>query len=286
VPLERIQKILAAAGYGSRRGCEELIAAGRVKVNGQVAILGAKADSARDKITLDGEPVRAEQTIYVAVHKPRGIVSSLEPQGDRRTVRDLVTVPERLYPVGRLDMQSEGLILLTNDGELTNRITHPRYGHEKEYRVLVTGRVDGSVIDTWRRGVVIVDEDGQSERTRPAQVAIESHDKGGGESWLTVVMREGKKHQIRRVAETLGLRVRRIIRVRMGPLHLGRLKPGEWRHLSWEEVRSLKAASGIRRSKAGPAAGRRKPPGSSPAGTKRKPAPSRQRSPREARRRD
>ena len=137
---ERLQKILAAAGHGSRRACEELIAAGRVRVNGAVATLGAKADPARDKITLDGDPVQAEQTVYIVVHKPRGIVSSLEPQGDRRTVRDLVPVPERLYPVGRLDVMSEGLVLLTNDGELTNRLTHPRYGHEKEYRVLVIGQ--------------------------------------------------------------------------------------------------------------------------------------------------
>jgi pseudouridine synthase len=249
MPAERLQKILAAAGLGSRRACEEFIIAGRVRVNGKLAELGSKADPARDKITLDGEPVRAEQAVYIALHKPRGIVSSLEPQGDRRTVRDLIPLTERLYPVGRLDVMSEGLVLLTNDGELTNRLTHPRYGHEKEYRVLVTGQIDGRLVDAWRRGVVIVDEDGETERTRPARVEIESHDKGGGESWLNVVMREGKKHQLRRVAETLGLHVRRIVRVRMGPLKLGRLRPGEWRNLEPGEVRMLKAAAGLRREK-------------------------------------
>ncbi len=160
MPAERLQKILAAAGAGSRRACEELIAAGRVRVNGRVATLGASADPVVDKITLDGEPVRAERHVYVMVYKPRGVVSSLEPQGDRATVRDLVPLPGRLYPVGRLDALSEGLVLLTNDGELTNRLTHPRYGHEKEYRVLIRGRIDEGRLEAWRRGVVIRDEDG------------------------------------------------------------------------------------------------------------------------------
>ena len=240
---ERLQKILAAAGHGSRRDCEELISAGRVRVNGQVASLGDKADPARDKITLDGEPVVAEQPIYVLLNKPRGVVSSLNPQGDRQTVRDLVSAPGRLYPVGRLDTQSEGLILLTNDGNVTNRLTHPRYGHEKEYLVLVQGRPSEGALQAWRRGLILKDEEARPERTGPAQVAPDPTRKAEGAIWLRVIMREGKKHQIRRVAETLGLRVSRIVRVRLGPLRLGNLKPGQWRPLTQAEVRSLLAAT-------------------------------------------
>ena len=130
---ERIQKILAKAGHGSRRSCEGLIQAGRVRVNGQVAKLGQKADSSKDKITLDGKPVATNvEYVYIALHKPRNVLSTVapEPGDNRKTVRDLVDVPDRLYPVGRLDFDSEGLILMTNDGELANRLTHPRYGHE------------------------------------------------------------------------------------------------------------------------------------------------------------
>src|SRR3972149_6688815 len=137
---ERLQKILAHAGYGSRRACEEFINAGRVRVNGQLAELGQKADAAIDKITLDGNPLpKTERLVYIALHKPRFVLSTVEgEEGDnRKTVRDLVDVRERVYPVGRLDLESEGLVLLTNDGELTNQLTHPRFGHQKEYKVLV-----------------------------------------------------------------------------------------------------------------------------------------------------
>jgi 23S rRNA pseudouridine2605 synthase len=237
MPPERLQKLLAAAGYGSRRACEEYLVAGRVRVNGKAAKLGDKADPALDKITVDGEPLAAEKHVYILLNKPRGVISAAESQDDRRSVRDLVDVPERLYPVGRLDVGSEGLILLTNDGELTNRLTHPRYGHEKEYRVLVHGGLDDERLQAWRRGIVIKDEEGNRERTAPAQVRIES--KAGEGVWLNVVMREGKKHQIRRVAETLGLSVARLIRVRLGTLKLGDLRPGAWRHLTPAELRTL-----------------------------------------------
>lgn len=235
---ERLQKLLAAAGYGSRRACEDYITSGRVRVNGRVAQLGEKADPATDKVTIDGEALAAERLVYVMLNKPRGVISSLESQGERDTVRDLVRVPERVYPVGRLDVLSEGLVLLTNDGELTNQLTHPRYGHEKEYDVLVLGEVDRELLRTWSRGVVIKDEDGNSEKTSPAQVEIGKH--MGEGTWLKVVMREGKKHQIRRVAETLGLQVARLIRVRLGTLKLGSLKAGESRPLTPGEVRALK----------------------------------------------
>lgn len=241
---ERLQKLLAAAGYGSRRSCEDYLTAGRVRVNGKVASLGDKADPATDKITVDGEPLAVEKHEYVMLHKPRGVISSLDAQGDRDTVRDLVPLPGRLYPVGRLDAQSEGLILLTNDGDLTNRLTHPRYGHEKEYRVLIATNPGPEALQIWRRGVILKDEEGNSERTAPALVEVES--RSNESTWLRVIMREGKKHQIRRIGETLGLPIQRIIRVRIGALRLGSLRPGEWRRLTPAEVRSLLGSPGAR----------------------------------------
>jgi len=232
---ERLQKILAGAGLGSRRACEEMISAGRVRVNGKIAILGSKADPERDSILLDGRPVATRPAaVYIALYKPRGVLSAVESPDRRPTVRDLVDLPGRFYPVGRLDVDSEGLILLTNDGDLTNKLTHPRYGHEKEYRVLVASRADEQQLATWRRGVVL--EDGY--RTAPAQVKVESL--FGKGTWLRIIMREGRKRQIRELGARLGLQVVRIIRVRIGTLQLGGLKPREWRQLSEAEVANLK----------------------------------------------
>lgn len=231
---ERLQKIIARAGFGSRRACEEFITRGRVRVNGRLAQLGEKADPAADEITLDGERIASpERLIYVALHKPRGVVSSLAPQGDRQTVRDLVPLKERLYPVGRLDVDSEGLVLLTNDGELTDRLTHPRYESEKEYRALVKGNPDGERLEAWRRGVVV-----EGKRTAPAQVRREARTEAG--TWLRVVMHEGRKHEIRNIGAALGLPVLRLIRVRLGTLELGDLQPGEWRELKGWEVKRLR----------------------------------------------
>ncbi len=234
---ERLQKILARAGFGSRRSCEELILAGRVRVNGQVAELGQKADPLIDHITVDGRPLpRSEPLVYIALNKPRFVLSTVDAErGDRRrTVRDLVDVPERIYPVGRLDFESEGLLLLTNDGDLANRLIHPRYEHEKEYRVLVARRPDQDQLEAWRHGVVLPD----GTRTLPAEVAV-SQTLGKG-AWLRVVMREGKKRQIREICALLGLPVVRLVRVRIGSLHLGTLKPGAWRFLTPQEVEALK----------------------------------------------
>jgi 23S rRNA pseudouridine2605 synthase len=235
---ERLQKIMAQAGLGSRRACEELISAGRVRVNGQVAGLGMKADPERDQITLDGSLVKSAPTqVYIALYKPRGVLTTVSAPDPRPTVRDLVSLPGKLYPVGRLDVDSEGLVMLTNDGELANRLTHPRYGHEKEYKVLVASRPDNEQLETWRRGVVL--EDGH--RTAPADVRIETH--FGKGTWLRVVLREGRKRQIRETGSRLGLTVVRIIRVRIGTLHLGSLKPREWRYLTPGEVEVLKSPS-------------------------------------------
>jgi 23S rRNA pseudouridine2605 synthase len=236
---ERLQKILAQAGYGSRRASELLIEAGRVRVNGKTAVLGQKADPARDQIFVDGKALAAaEKLIYIALHKPRKMLSTVqaEPGDSRPIVRDLVPVEGHLYPVGRLDFDSEGLVLMTNDGDLANRLTHPRYGHQKEYRVLLARRPDESQLAIWRRGVVM--EDGY--KTAPAEVRFEST--SGKGAWVRVIMGEGRKRQIREIGSLLGLPVVRIVRVRIGELRLGTLRSRQWRYLTPEEVVSLKAS--------------------------------------------
>ena len=231
---ERLQKILARTGYGSRRSCEELISAGRVRVNGMPTGLGDKADAAKDKITVDGRGVKqAETLVYVALYKPRGVISTVSDPELRPAVRDLVPVEGTLYPVGRLDYDSEGLVLMTNDGDLANKLTHPRYEHEKEYRVLVAKHPDAEQLNLWRRGVVL--EDGF--RTGPAGVYVVS--KQGKGAWLDVTLREGHKRQIREMGIQTGLPVARIVRVRIGELKLGSLKPKEWRFLTTQEIAAL-----------------------------------------------
>jgi 23S rRNA pseudouridine2605 synthase len=234
---ERLQKIMAQAGLGSRRDCEEFILAGRVRVNGTVAVIGQKADPVADKISLDMRLIKpAEQKVYIALHKPKYVLSTVDAeQGDsRQTVRDLVAVSERLYPVGRLDFESEGLVLMTNDGELAQKLTHPSHGHSKEYRVLLARQPDAEQIATWQRGVVL--EDGY--KTQRADVRTESL--SGKGAWLRIVMREGRKRQIREIGAMLALPVVRIVRVRIGSLLLGGLKPSEWRYLTPEEIKALK----------------------------------------------
>ncbi len=235
---ERVQKILSRAGFGSRRACELLIADGRVRVNGNLISLGAKANVETDQITVDGQPIPkpSGKKIYIAFHKPRGVLSDDVKGIERKTVFDMVPLPEHLFVVGRLDYDSEGLILLTNDGELANRLTHPRYGHEKEYRVLLFTKPDEEQLEIWRRGVVLPD----GSRTAPADVSIEGS--AGKGVWLRVIMREGKKRQIREIGKTIGLPVNRIVRVRIGNLKLGNLKPGEWRYLTPSEVKDLTEA--------------------------------------------
>ena len=234
---ERLQKIISRAGFGSRRACETIISAGRVTVNGKIAGLGDKADPKVDLIKVDGAALPpAEKRVDIALHKPRNVLSAAQsPDRHRKTVVDLVEIPEQVYPVGRLDADSEGLILLTNDGELAHRLSHPRFGHEKEYRVLVARQPDASQLDTWQRGVVL--EDGY--RTAPAQVIlIQPHGKG---VWIKVILIEGRKRQIREVGSRIGLPVVRIIRTRIGSLKLGSLPVGQWRVLTEQEIADLKA---------------------------------------------
>ncbi len=232
----RLQKILAQAGYGSRRSCEVLISEGRVSVNGITASLGDKADQEQDQISVDGVLVSSPKKIqYILLHKPRGVLSTVSATDQRPTVRSLIDRPGHLYPVGRLDLNSEGLILMTNDGVLTHQLTHPSFEHEKEYRILVHPQPNEKQLNTWRRGMTL--EDGT--RTQPAQARIE-HKKTSG-TWMRVILKEGKKRQLRRMAESSGLKVKRLIRIRIGILELGDLLPGEWRELTDEEIKQLQS---------------------------------------------
>lgn len=236
---ERLQKILARAGYGSRRACEELIERGRVAVDGRIAQVGDKADPTTQRITVDSEPIRLPQTYtYVMLYKPRGVISTTDDPEERRTVRELVDLPQRLYPVGRLDADSEGLVILTDDGELTQHLTHPRYEQPRVYRVLVIGEPTAETLDRWQRGVNIDDKP-----VRFDHVKVDSVERG--RAWLRITVHEGSKHMIRRAVTALEFPVLRLIRIAMGPLKLGDLRPGRWRYLNNTEVAALRREVGI-----------------------------------------
>jgi len=241
---ERLQKLLAAAGLASRRTAEGWIRAGRVTVNGRVASLGDRADPSRDEVRLDGRRlprIAAEPAAYWLLHKPRGVLSTTrDPHAasrGRRTVLELL--PEaargaRLYPVGRLDLDSEGLLLLTNDGAVAQALLHPSHGTERVYRVTVRGRVDAATRARLAAGVPL--DDGPSA---PWRIASLQHSARRGTSTLEVGLQEGRKRQIRRACAAVGHPVQRLVRVRMGPLRLGRLAPGAARPLRAEERRAL-----------------------------------------------
>jgi len=240
--MERLQKILANAGHGSRRACEAMIEAGRVAVDGRIAHLGDKADPATQRITLDGEPIRQPQGhTYVALYKPRGYITTTSDPEGRRTIMDLIPLSQRLYPVGRLDADSEGLVLLTDDGELTERLTHPRYGHARVYRVLVAGEPAAETIERWRRGITLDDR-----KANFSQVQVERQERG--QTWLRVTVHEGRKHLVRRIVAALGHPTQRLIRVEMGTLKLGDLTRGQWRYLSAGEVNALRKEAGLTRA--------------------------------------
>jgi 23S rRNA pseudouridine2605 synthase len=234
LPEIRLQKILSGLGYGSRRECEKWIKVGRVKVNGKHAELGQKADPDRDRIELDNVPltIKSLEDIYIAFHKPRKVLSETKKLDDRKVVTDFIPHEGHLFIVGRLDYDSEGLLLLTNNGELANLLTHPRYEHDKEYHVMTSRTPDSEQLSIWRRGVVI--EDGY--RTLPAQVDMLP---SGSRNWMKVVMKEGKKRQIREIGKAIGLPISRIIRKRIATVQLGTLRPGEWRYLRAGEVADL-----------------------------------------------
>ncbi len=231
---ERLQKVLASAGIASRRDCEELISAGRVSVNGKVVVVpGTRVDPEQDAIFVDGQSIgKINPRTYVMLNKPTGVVSTADDPQGRPTVVGLVDLPARLFPVGRLDYDSEGLLLMTDDGELTQRLTHPSYQIEKEYRALLDQPPSAEALREWRNGVELDDMP-----TAPAWVDVLERGEDG--VWVRVVLHEGRKRQIREVAKVLGYEVLRLIRVREGPVLLGDLPAGEWRKLTDEEVEAL-----------------------------------------------
>ena len=229
----RLQKVLAQVGIGSRRVCETMIADGRVTVNGEVAALGRRVDPSEDRIAVDGVPlsVRPGLVTYL-LNKPAGVVSTASDPCGRPTVVDLVPAEPRVHPVGRLDTDSEGLLLLTNDGDLTFHLTHPRFGVEKEYLVAVQGRLRPGEVRRLREGVIL--EDGI---TAPARVALVEP------GLARITIHEGRNRQIRRMCAAVGHPVERLVRVRIGPLVDRSLAPGEWRPLRFAEVRALSTAA-------------------------------------------
>lgn len=235
---ERLQKLLAQANVASRRASEDLITAGRVRVNGSVAKLGDKADPERDTITVDGTRLNLDnqKRVYIALNKPKQVLSTDKPHrtDTRQTVADLLRKDEHLFSVGRLDADSEGLVVMTNDGDLAQRLTHPRYRHSKTYRVEVLGLPTAETIEKWRQGVFL--EDGA---TAPCFVEVVKGSVKG--STLRIIMTEGKKRQIRRIAAMLGHPVQRLIRTHIGMFALGDLAPGQWREMTAKDVMALKS---------------------------------------------
>jgi len=235
---ERLQKVLAALGWGSRRLSEELIAEGRVTVNGDIAELGRRVDTLTDVIAVDGVPIGARPDfVYYLLNKPRGVISTAHDPHGRPTVVDLVPQSPRVFPVGRLDSETEGLLLLTNDGDLTHFLTHPSKGVEKEYLVLLEGspRLTESQLRRLRDGVEL--EDG---KTAPAKVSQRS------DMTVSMTIHEGRNRQVRRMIEAVGHRVERLVRVRIGPLIDSKLKPGAWRELSLAERKALVEAMAVK----------------------------------------
>ena len=234
--MDRLQKVIAAAGVCSRRRAEALIEAGRVKVNGEVVRrLGVQVDPRRDVIEVDGRRLEFKPLRYYALHKPAGVVSTARDHLGRRTVVDLVPSEVRVYPVGRLDFDTEGLLLLTNDGALAYRLTHPSYEVEKVYEAVLRGAITPEAVRRLREGVML--EDGM---TKPARVSVTAV--RNGRSTVRIAIHEGRNRQVRRMAEAVGFPVQYLKRVAVGPIALGSLKRGQWRHLSDDEVRRLKAA--------------------------------------------
>jgi 23S rRNA pseudouridine2605 synthase len=236
---ERVQKILASAGIGSRRACEELIAAGRVAVDGEQVTLGAKADPGAQVITVDGERIHTNPSlVYFLLNKPPGVVTTVsDPQG-RPTVMDLVPANPRVYPVGRLDQDTEGLLILTNDGELANRLAHPRYEVEKTYVAQVRGQPKRQVLRQLTDGVEL--EDGPARARSARQIGG-----AGDRSLIEIVLAEGRKREVRRLLAAVGMPVERLARVKVGPLALGDIAPGKLRPLRGDEVRNLYKAVGM-----------------------------------------
>ncbi len=258
----RLQKMLADCGVASRRKAEELIAAGYVKVNGETAQIGDKVDVKKDKVTVHGRNVVKDvRNVYLMLHKPRGFITTMSDEMDRKCVAELVSdVSERIYPVGRLDRESEGMLLMTNDGSFANKLTHPSMHVPKTYRVTVRPSVTEEQLTQLAVGVLL-----DGKMTAPAEVRVVSQEPG--RVVLEIVLYEGRNREIRNMCDAVGLDVARLKRTAVGPVKLGMLQPGKWRYLTNEEVKKLLAASkadkqdrGNRENADNTADQRRKPP--------------------------
>ncbi len=238
--MERLQKILANAGVASRRKCEELIAAGKVTVNGEVVKeLGAKADPATDAIAVSGKPIKCEDKIYVMFNKPKGVITSVSDDKGRSVVTDYMKdIKERLYPVGRLDYDTEGLLLLTNDGDLAHKLTHPRHHVPKTYHATVERVPHGNALEKLQRGIKL--EDGM---TAPAEVEYHDIDPDGKFATISITIREGRNRQVRRMFDAIHHPVIRLKRISFGGLFLNNLQRGKHRKLSADELRKLREAA-------------------------------------------
>lgn len=255
--MERLQKFMAHAGVASRRKCEEIIEAGGVNVNGKtVRELGTKVDPAKDKVMVNGRLIRQkEKKVYLMMYKPRGYVSSVKDERGRKTVVDLLKdVKERVYPVGRLDYDSEGLLLLTNDGELTQALTHPKHQVAKTYKVRVEGIPSLDKLERMEKGIKL--EDGI---TAPAKISL-THELDGN-ALLEITIREGKNRQVRRMCEFIGHSVKRLVRTQIGPVELRNMSVGEVKEINDKQLKELLKATGIRKkSQGGKRLSGKKPP--------------------------
>lgn len=286
--LERLQKIIAHAGFASRREAEAMIREGRVTVNGRVVTeLGSRASAGRDHVKVDGKLItRAEPHRYILLYKPKEVMTTVvDPQG-RRTVIDLIRgIRERIYPVGRLDFHSEGLIILTNDGDLAFKVSHPRHGSVKTYSVKVRGVPEERIVDKLQRGITI-----DGKRTLPCEIRrlkTTGRNQDEGNSWFEVKLREGRTQQIRKMFKAVGHPVAKLRRVAIGPISDPKLTPGDWRELTRQEVKQLATvmepketkppprATRRPRSRKKPASGTTSPPKSSKSPSKAKKAASR-----------
>jgi len=240
----RLQKYLAECGVASRRKCEELIGQGKVRVNGRIAVIGDKIDPKHDSVTVSGKKIIRQKTFtYIMLHKPRGFITTMNDEMERKCVAQLIAdVPARVYPVGRLDRDSEGLLLFTNDGAFANAMTHPSKHVPKTYRVTVRPSVSQEQLTALTQGVII--DDGV---TAPAEVRVITREEN--RVVLEIILYEGRNRQIRKMCEALGLEVARLRRTAIGTVKLGMLKQGDWRHLTEDEVRKLQLAAGMIREK-------------------------------------
>ena len=231
-----MQKFLAEAGIASRRKCEELIIQGKVKVNGKIAELGMKINPNKDKILLDGKPIKKDNInkVYILLNKPEGYVTTARDQFDRNTVMDLVNVKERVVPVGRLDMYTSGALILSNDGEFVFHITHPKHEIEKTYIAKVNGKIDEKMVEKLKSGVKI-----DNYITRPAKVKILKYDENKKQTEVEIKIHEGKNRQVRKMLESIGKKTICLERIQIGDLNIRDLKRGQWRYLKAGEVDKL-----------------------------------------------